>query len=55
MKPVTYDFDVITDTPAPKRRAPEQAKPAPQPRAEAERRDAAPPGGDPRIKVQAAE
>ena len=24
MKPVTYDFDVITDAPAPKRRMPER-------------------------------
>ena len=29
MKPVTYDFDVITDAPAPRRRAPQPAEPAP--------------------------
>jgi len=36
MKSVTFDFDVITDTPAPKRRAPEPAQPAPQQDAEKE-------------------
>ena len=54
MKPVTYDFDVITDTPAPKRRAPEQAEPAP-PCTEEEGRETAPPEREPRINVQAAE
>jgi hypothetical protein len=56
MKPITYDFDVVTDTPAPKRRAPEPAEQAPQADAEGERRgrsDAAPP--EPRPSVQAAE
>ena len=43
MKPVTYDFDVITDTPAPKGRLPEVAEKTPQPDAEEERRGAAPP------------
>ena len=55
MKPVTYDFDVITDAPAPKRRPPEQAEKTPQPRAEDERQDAAPPDRKPRINMQAAE
>ena len=55
MKPVTYDFDVITDAPAPKRRAPEPAEPAPQADAERERRRAAPPEQDERGKVRAAE
>ena len=55
MKPVTYDFDVITDAPAPKRRAPEPAEPAPQADAEGERRQAAPPERDERGKVRAAE
>jgi hypothetical protein len=55
MKPVTYDFDVITDSPAPKSRAPEQAQPAPPPRAQEERRETAPPEREPRINVQAAE
>ncbi len=40
MKPVTYDFDVITDTPAPQRRLPQRAEPAPQADAEQERRQA---------------
>ena len=54
MKPVTYDFDVITDAPAPQRRAPDPAQPAPQPDAEEERRRAMP-RDDPRMKPQAAE
>jgi hypothetical protein len=53
MKPVTYDFDVITDTPAPKSRLPERAEKAPQPDVDEERRATAPP--EPRPKVQAAE
>jgi hypothetical protein len=53
MKPVTYDFDVITDTPAPKCRLPEAAEKAPPP--DAERRSAAPPEHDLREKIQAAE
>lgn len=53
MKPITYDFDVVTDTPAPKRRAPEPAEQAPQADAEGERRGAAPPESRP--SVQAAE
>ena len=40
MKPVTYDFDVITDAPARQRRLPQRAEPAPQPGAEQERRQA---------------
>jgi hypothetical protein len=67
MKPVTYDFDVITDTPAPKRRLPEPAEQAPQPDAEEERSSgqrfappedrirAAPPEQQKREKVRAAE
>ena len=38
MKPITFDFDVITDPPVVKRRAPESAEPAPQADAEASRR-----------------
>lgn len=60
MKPVTYDFDVITDAPriaqSPRRRAPESAEPAPQADAESERRgrtEALSP--EPRPSVQAAE
>jgi hypothetical protein len=41
MQPVTYDFDVITDTPAPQRRQPQPAERAPQPDAQEERRRAA--------------
>ena len=53
MKPITYDFDVVTDAPAPKRRAPE---PALQTDAEGERRQsAAPPAQEPRPSVHAAE
>jgi hypothetical protein len=56
MKPVTYDFDVITDAPAPRRRPPEPAEPAPQADAEGERRrHASPPEQDERGKVRAAE
>jgi hypothetical protein len=54
MKPVTYDFDVITDAPAPRRRAPEPAEQAPPSDAE-KRRQAAPPEKDEREKVLAAE
>ena len=57
MKPITYDFDVVTDAPriaqSPKRRAPEPAEKSPQAEAEGERRGAAPP--EPRPSVQAAE
>lgn len=55
MKPVTYDFDVITDAPAPRRRVPEPAEPAPPPDADGERRAASPPEQDERGKVRAAE
>jgi hypothetical protein len=55
MKPVTYDFDVITDAPAPRRRLPDAAAPTPHAEAEGERRQAAPPEGDERGKVRAAE
>jgi len=55
MKPVTYDFDVITDTPAPKSRLPEGADKAPQPDAHQERRGASPPKHDLREKIHAAE
>ncbi|NJM92737.1 MAG: hypothetical protein HC861_09040 [Rhodospirillaceae bacterium] len=55
MKPITYDFDVITDTPAPKRRAPEPAQQAPHADAEGEPRQAAPPEQNERGKVRAAE
>ena len=55
MKPVTYDFDVITDAPAPKQRKPEGAEQAPQADAqEEERRRAASPDQE-RGKVRAAE
>jgi hypothetical protein len=53
---ITYDFDVVTDAPAPKRRAPEPAEQAAQTDADGERRrcpDAPPP--EPRPSVQAAE
>jgi hypothetical protein len=56
MKPVTYDFDVITDAPAPQRRKPEL--PEQPPRAEVEeeaRRRAAPVDQDARDKIRAAE
>ena len=55
MKPVTYDFDVITDAPAPKSRASEQTEPAPQAEAEDERKRASPPERDGHVKVRAAE
>ena len=67
MKPLTYDFDVITDAPAPKRRAPEPVEQAPPADAEGEPpgqrhalpedrlRQAAPPERDERGKVRAAE
>jgi hypothetical protein len=55
MKPVTYDFDVITDAPAPKSRVPEHTEKAPQPRVEEERRETASPERKPRIDVHAAE
>jgi hypothetical protein len=55
MKPVTYDFDVITDTPAPRRRPPEPAEPASHADAKGERRTASPPEQDERGKVRAAE
>ena len=60
MKPVTYDFDVITDAPrvaqSPKRRPPEPAEPAPQADAEGERRRRAHTlAQEPRSSVQAAE
>ena len=40
MQPVTYDFDVITDTPAPQPHLPQPAERPPQPDAEEERRRA---------------
>lgn len=43
MKPVTYDFDVITDAPAPKSRPPQQAEHRPRADSEEQRRSAAPP------------
>lgn len=55
MKPITFDFDVVTDAPAPKRRMPDAAERAPQADAEGERRAAAPPERDERGKVRAAE
>ena len=55
MQPVTYDFDVITDAPAPRRRAPEPAEPAPPEDAEGERRTASLPAQDEREKIRAAE
>ncbi|MEZ5833961.1 MAG: hypothetical protein R3D05_22545 [Dongiaceae bacterium] len=55
MKPVTYDFDVVTDTPAPKRRAPEAAEHPPHADAEEERRHTAPPDDREHGKVRAAE
>jgi hypothetical protein len=54
MKPVTYDFDVVTDAPAPKRRAPDATEQPPQ--ADVERRRAAEAlAREPRSNVQAAE
>ena len=55
MKPVTYDFDVITDAPAPRRRLPEQAERPPQADSEEQRRSVAPPERDAREQVRAAE
>ena len=55
MKPVTYDFDVITDAPAPKSRPPQQAERRPQADSEAQRRSAAPPEQDVDDQVRAAE
>jgi hypothetical protein len=55
MKPVTHDFDVVTDPPAPKRRPPEPAEQAPQPLAEEDRRRVASRGEDPLVTTQAAE
>jgi hypothetical protein len=55
MPPVTYDFDVITDAPAPRRRLPQPAEPAPPADAEEQRRRAAPPEQDERVTVRAAE
>ncbi|HKP27295.1 MAG TPA: hypothetical protein VJV39_25730 [Dongiaceae bacterium] len=56
MKPITYDFDVITDAPAPKRRAPEPAEQPPQADAERERRRVAETlAREPRSNAQAAE
>ena len=54
MKPVTYDFDVITDTPAPRRTLPQLTEKPPQPDAEEERKRAAPPDRE-RERVHAAE
>jgi hypothetical protein len=55
MKPITYDFDVITDAPAPKRRAPQPAEPASPADAESERRRPPIPEQQDRGRVQAAE
>lgn len=55
MKPVTHDFDVVTDAPAPKRRAPEQTEPAPQAETEEARKRASSSEPDERGKVRAAE
>ena len=55
MKPVTYDFDVITDAPAPKSRPPQQAERAPQANAEEQRRETAPPEREKRGEIRAAE
>jgi hypothetical protein len=56
MQPATYDFDVITDAPAPTRRAPEPAEPAPQADAEEERRQPTEAfSQQPRARVQAAQ
>lgn len=55
MKPVTHDFDVITDAPAPKRRAPEPAEPEPEPDAKEGRRKASPPERGERGNARAAE
>lgn len=55
MKSVTFDFDVVTDAPAPKRRLPEPAEPAPRADPQGERREAAPPDRDERGAMRAAE
>jgi hypothetical protein len=55
MKPTTFDFDVVTDAPAPRRRAPEPAEPAPGTDAEGERRQVSPPDRDERATMRAAE
>lgn len=55
MKPVSHDFDVITDAPAPIRRLPQQAEPAPQAGAAPQRRRAAPAERDRSGEIQAAE
>lgn len=54
MKAITYDFDVITDAPAPRRIPPQPAERPPQPDAQGERR-AAPPAREPGEQVRAAE
>jgi hypothetical protein len=55
MKPVTFDFDVITDTPAPQRRTPEPAEQAPPPDAEEQRRRRASSEQRARERIRAAE
>jgi hypothetical protein len=55
MKSVTYDFDVITDAPAPKRRPPEPAEQAPQADAAGERRRVETRAQESRPSVPAAE
>ena len=55
MKPVTYDFDVVTDAPAPRRRKPEGAEKAPQADADEEARRRAASVDREREKIQAAE
>ena len=59
MKPVTYDFDVVTDAPriaqSPRSRPPQRAETTPHADADDERRTAAPPKLDERGKVRAAE
>jgi hypothetical protein len=59
MKPVTYDFDVVTDAPAPLRRKPEPAEAPPHADADKERssgkRLAAPPDQTEHGTIQAAE
>jgi hypothetical protein len=41
MRPASHDFDVITDAPAPQRRAPQRTEQPPQADADEERRRAA--------------
>ena len=53
MKPITFDFDVITDAPPPKRRAPELAEQPPRADAQGERRHASPLDQDERGRVAA--